>query len=528
MSRRTHTEQRLAVVCCLLLGAGCGGSDGTGPKPIAQPLPVATVVVTPGVDTVVAADSCPLIATPQDSGGHALTHRSVSWSTSNASVATVSAAGYVHGQALGVATITATVEGRTATATITVAPVITVLPDLPSLFAGDTLQLRSVLTDATGATLPGGGTVAWTSGVPATASVSSSGIVSAHAAGIVTVTASVAGATGTVDVVVLSSALRANREIGFINRDSTGYQVRMVSPSDSTWTSLTANLLSITEFAWSSDGSKVAATYLGNTQPSQPRTGVWVHDASGGGEHQLTVSGTSPTWAPDGSRVAFVVSVAGDLEIYSNTAAGTDLRRLTNRSGRDYQPTWSPDGRRIAYMRDAGELWLMRADGSGAQRLVNTVPGIGWPRWSPDGKRLAFRAGYVVGGSDWGIWIVNADGSGLAAVSANCTGTICLPGAGGPEVSPTWSHDARYLYYPTPVGQISRVQLSGPAWLTFPGSCGGVVEVSPDDQLLAVYCPDSSQTPNWASVFVVPATGGARRRLTTGPGGENSHQQWRP
>ena len=64
-----------------------------------------------------------LTAVARDASGAELEGRTVTWSSSASSVATVSSSGVVTGVAAGEATITASVEGRTASARVTVVPV---------------------------------------------------------------------------------------------------------------------------------------------------------------------------------------------------------------------------------------------------------------------------------------------------------------------------------------------------------------------------------------------------------------------
>src|SRR5213079_1687758 len=59
---------------------------------------------------------------PKDASGNALTGRTITWSSSDNSVATVSSSGLVSGVVAGSATITATSEGQSGTAAITVTP----------------------------------------------------------------------------------------------------------------------------------------------------------------------------------------------------------------------------------------------------------------------------------------------------------------------------------------------------------------------------------------------------------------------
>jgi hypothetical protein len=82
--------------------------------------PVATVTVSPTSGGVPVGQTVQLTATPQDSAGNPLSGRTVTWATSNAAVATVSANGLVSGLVAGTATITATSEGPSGSAAITV------------------------------------------------------------------------------------------------------------------------------------------------------------------------------------------------------------------------------------------------------------------------------------------------------------------------------------------------------------------------------------------------------------------------
>jgi uncharacterized protein YjdB len=93
---------------------GCGGVTPSGPAP------VATVAVTPSPATISAGNSLPLTATLRDASGNVLTGRTVNWSSSNTSIATVSAAGLVTALAVGQVSVTATSEGKSSSATITV------------------------------------------------------------------------------------------------------------------------------------------------------------------------------------------------------------------------------------------------------------------------------------------------------------------------------------------------------------------------------------------------------------------------
>jgi hypothetical protein len=89
---------------------------------VTTPVSVNEVAVTPASANLVAGDTTRLRATLTDSTGSVIVGREITWSTSDAGVATVLASGAVRAIAAGSATITATCEGHTDTAVITVAP----------------------------------------------------------------------------------------------------------------------------------------------------------------------------------------------------------------------------------------------------------------------------------------------------------------------------------------------------------------------------------------------------------------------
>src|SRR5207245_2092981 len=110
-----HRAVRHLVLVAVALVVSCDKS--TAPR---STVPVASVTVSPAVASVALGQTVQLTATPRDSQGNGLAGRVVAWSTSDASVATVSGSGLVAAVAVGGATITATSEGKSAGAAITV------------------------------------------------------------------------------------------------------------------------------------------------------------------------------------------------------------------------------------------------------------------------------------------------------------------------------------------------------------------------------------------------------------------------
>lgn len=178
---------------------------------------------------------------------------------------------------------------------------------------------------------------------------------------------------------------------------------------------------------WSPDGSRIA---FGSTRGG--RLHVWVMNADGSNPARVTssVGGEYPAWSPDGTEIAFDVntdfepnvdpgSTAG-WDVFVVNADGSGLRRLTNDPADDTGASWSPDGHRIVYQSDRGRgaglarLWTMSADGS-EEKLLSDQYAFR-PTWSRDGAEILFS---------WdGLYVVNADGSGLRKLSIRVPGEI--------------------------------------------------------------------------------------------------------
>src|SRR5207245_1844695 len=176
------------------------GQTGTAAVTVSN-VPVAAVTVSPATATVFVGATTPL----KDAAGNVLTGRTVAWATSSSAVATVSTSGLVTGVAVGAATITATSEGQTGTAAVTVSSVpvasVTVSPATATVFVGATTQLTATPKDAVGNVLTGR-VISWTSSNAALATVSASGPVAGAAVGLVTRTATSEGQSETAAVTV--------------------------------------------------------------------------------------------------------------------------------------------------------------------------------------------------------------------------------------------------------------------------------------------------------------------------------------
>src|SRR3954469_4695043 len=104
----------LTMILAFTPAACGGGGDSSGPPALAS------VTVSPPSGTIAPNGTMQLSAVPKDANGNALSGRVITWTSSNNQVASVNATGLVSGLADGISQITATVEGVSGSASITV------------------------------------------------------------------------------------------------------------------------------------------------------------------------------------------------------------------------------------------------------------------------------------------------------------------------------------------------------------------------------------------------------------------------
>jgi uncharacterized protein YjdB len=167
-------------------------------------VPVGSVTVQPTTLSLSIGQGATLTATVKDVNGAVVTDRPVTWTTSNAAVASLTPAGVVKALATGTATISATSEGSSGSAVVTVAPArvdhIVITPGaIDNLRTGHSAQLAATAVDANGNVIAGA-SFTWHSSSTWIATVSSSGKVTGVHSGTVTITATFSGKTGSASV----------------------------------------------------------------------------------------------------------------------------------------------------------------------------------------------------------------------------------------------------------------------------------------------------------------------------------------
>ena len=135
---------------------------------------------------------------------------------------------------------------------------------------------------------------------------------------------------------------------------------------------LTSSRKSDTEPAWFPKGSTIVFV---RSAPKGAHD-LYTLDIRGGRPTFLLPDGEAPAWSPDGSRLAFSRTVGGNTDVYSVSADGTDLRRLTTDIGVDTDPWWGPGGTRVTFASDRDgdfDIYTMDPDGSNQQALTDTA-----------------------------------------------------------------------------------------------------------------------------------------------------------
>ena len=149
--------------------------------------------------------------------------------------------------------------------------------------------------------------------------------------------------------------------------------------------------------AWSPDGNLLAiSTSISVTPGKPPQKGLFLLPANGRGVPRLLIeNGWTPSWSPDGRRIAFTVEQPrGHWTVHTAKRDGLEDVRLTDDSKNSGSPAWSPDGKDIAFDQFVDgsarqQVFTMNSDGSNVRPITtDTAWSCGHPSWSLNGNQL--------------------------------------------------------------------------------------------------------------------------------------------
>ena len=234
---------------------------------------------------------------------------------------------------------------------------------------------------------------------------------------------------------------------------------------------LTAGRSNVTTPRFSPSGNQLVYT---GTLARKPR--VFVIDVATGAERLLVPGGAitfAPRFSPDGRQIVFSLAAGGNTDIFVVDANGGSPIRLTSAPGADTSPSFSPDGRRIVFESERSgtqQLYVMGADGSGQRRISFGGGRSASPVWSPKGNLIAFTR---IGGG-FRIGVMDPSGGGERLLTN------------------AWQDE-------------------GPGW-------------APNGQFVLFH--RTAQGSGNGTLYAVPISGGAPRRMPTPQGG--SDPSWSP
>jgi len=190
--------------------------------------------------------------------------------------------------------------------------------------------------------------------------------------------------------------------------------------------------------SWSPDGTRLAYVSFEQKKPV-----VYVQSLTTGTRRAVANfwgSNSAPAWSPDGRRLAVVLTKDGGSQIYLIGADGGEPVRITRSSAIDTEPNFSPDGQLLLFTSDRGgspQIYGMPASGGEARRLTFEGTYNVSPRFNPDGKSFTF--------------IQRNGGRFNVAVQDLTSRQVQVLTEGSLDESPTFAPNGRMILYATEV-----------------------------------------------------------------------------
>ena len=146
--------------------------------------------------------------------------------------------------------------------------------------------------------------------------------------------------------------------------------------------------------SWSPDGNRLAYVSF-----ERGNSAIYVQNITTGAR-ELVASfrgiNSAPAFSPDGTRLALALSRSGNPEIYVMDLASKQLTQLTNHFAIDTEPVWSADGNTIYFTSDRSgnpQIYQVPATGGNPVRVTFQGNYNAKATVSADGKKIATAQG---------------------------------------------------------------------------------------------------------------------------------------
>lgn len=269
------------------------------------------------------------------------------------------------------------------------------------------------------------------------------------------------------------------------------------------------------------------AAFLGRIVFSSTRDGgrdLYVMNVDGSELTRLT-NGEGENWdaafAPDGTQIVFASNRAdNDYELFVMQSDGSNVRRLTNSPGVDTHATWYPDGQRILFEANRNgntDLYTLDLANGSETRLTTDPAADERPHLSPDGTRIAFQSNRD---GNHQIYVMNADGTGVQRLTNDAAD----------DTLPAWSPDGSKLAFASRRDGDSEIFVmnadgSGLIQITRNTALDDYPVWSPDGQHLLLH-HQSDPTSDYELHYINADGSGEQALLFALPNGDDGNADW--